>query len=63
MHSIYYRKTYQYSLQKKKKVNDVNSRGLKRQYENKDKISNQQKLYYEENRDKLLQKPKIRYVI
>ena len=29
-------------------------RGLKRYYENKDKISNQQKIYYEKNREKLL---------
>ena len=32
------------------------ARGLKRYYENKDKISNQQKLYYEKNRAKLLEK-------
>ena len=31
-------------------------RSMKRYYENKDKISNQHKLYYEKNRDKLLQK-------
>ena len=31
-------------------------RSTRRYYENKDKISNQQKIYYEENRDKLLQK-------
>ena len=31
-------------------------RGVKRYYDNKDKISNQQKVYYERNRDKLLQK-------
>ena len=31
-------------------------RGVKRYYDNKDKISNQQKIYYERNRDKLLQK-------
>ena len=30
------------------------ARGLKRYYENKDKISNQQKVYYEKNREKLL---------
>ena len=29
-------------------------RGLKRYYENKDKISNQQKTYYEKNREKIL---------
>ena len=29
-------------------------RGLKRYYENKDKISNQQKIYYEKNREKVL---------
>ena len=28
------------------------TRGIKRDYENKDKISNQQKLYYEKNREK-----------
>ena len=28
--------------------------GLKRYYENKDKISNQQKIYYEKNREKIL---------
>ena len=31
-------------------------RGAKRYYNTKDKISNQQKIYYEKNRDKLLQK-------
>ena len=30
------------------------ARGLKRYYENKDKISNQQKVYYEKNREKVL---------
>ena len=30
------------------------ARGLKRYYENKDKISNQQKVYYERNREKIL---------
>ena len=30
--------------------------GVKRYHNNKDKISNQQKIYYEKNRDKLLQK-------
>ena len=30
------------------------TRRLKRYYENKDKISNQQKVYYEKNREKLL---------
>ena len=30
------------------------TRGLKRYYENKDKISNQQKIYYEKNRNNLL---------
>ena len=34
---------------------------LKRYYENKDKISNQKKLYYEKNREKLLQKQNDRY--
>ena len=29
------------------------TRGLKRYYENKDKISNQQKVYYEKNREKI----------
>ena len=28
--------------------------GLKRYYENKDKISNQQEIYYEKNREKIL---------
>ena len=37
-------------------------RGLKRYYENKDKISNQQKIYYERNRDKLLQKQNNRSI-
>ena len=37
------------------------ARGLKRYYENKDKIPNQQKIYYEKNRDRiLLQKQKNR---
>ena len=31
-------------------------RGVKRYHNKKDKISNQQKIYYEKNRDKLLQK-------
>ena len=31
-------------------------RSTKRYYDNKDKISNQQKIYYEKNREKLLQK-------
>ena len=30
------------------------ARGLKRYYENKDKISNQQKIYYEKTRDRIL---------
>ena len=30
------------------------ARGLKRYYENKDKISNQQKAYYEKNRERIL---------
>ena len=30
------------------------ARGLRRYYENKDKISNQQKVYYEKNREKIL---------
>ena len=34
-------------------------RSTKRYYENKDKISNQQKLYYEKNRDVLLARSKI----
>ena len=32
---------------------------MKRYHENKDKLSNQRKLYYEKNRDKLLAKSKI----
>ena len=31
-------------------------RGVKRYYNNRDKISNQQKIYYEKSRDKLLEK-------
>ena len=39
------------------------SRGLKRYYENKDKISNQQKAYYEKKREKrLLQKKNNRCI-
>ena len=34
-------------------------RGMKRYYENKDKLSNQRKLYYEKNRDVLLAKSKL----
>ena len=30
------------------------TRGLKRYFENKDKISNQQKIYYEKNRERIL---------
>ena len=37
-------------------------RSSKRYYENKDEISNQQKFYYEKNRDKLLQKQNSRYI-
>ena len=33
---------------------------MKRYYENKDKLSNQRKLYYEENRDVLLAKSKLK---
>ena len=32
------------------------ARGLKRYYKNKDEISNQQKIYYEKNREKILLK-------
>ena len=35
------------------------ARGLKRYYENKDKISNQQQIYYEKNREKILLQKKI----
>ena len=39
------------------------TRGLKRYYKNKDKISNQQKLSYEKNREKkLLQKQNNRWI-
>ena len=52
---MYYRKTYKQLLQKYSECRDCNrARGLKRYYENKDKISNQQKTYYEKNREKLL---------
>ena len=34
-------------------------RSMKRYYENKNKLSNQRKLYYEENRDVLLAKSKL----
>ena len=34
-------------------------RNRKRYYENKDKLSNQRKIYYEKNRDVLLEKSKI----
>ena len=34
-------------------------RSMKRYYENKDKLSNQRKLYYEKNREMLLAKSKI----
>ena len=34
----------------------INKRGVKRYFNNKDRISIQQKIYYEKNRDKLLQK-------
>ena len=36
-------------------------RSLKRYYENKDKISNQKKFFYEKNREKLLRKQNDRY--
>ena len=39
------------------------TRGLKRYYDNKDKVSNQQKIYYEKNREKtLLQKQNNRRI-
>ena len=38
-------------------------RSFKRHYENKDKISNQQKIYYEKSGDELLQKQKKIYKI
>ena len=34
-------------------------RNMKRYYENKDKLSNQRKLYYEKNRDVLIAKSKL----
>ena len=34
-------------------------RSMRRYYENKDKLSNQRKLYYEKNRDLLLAKSKL----
>ena len=34
-------------------------RSMKRYYENKDKLSNQRKLYYEKNRDVILTKSKL----
>ena len=34
-------------------------KSMKRYYKNKDKLSNQRKLYYEKNRDKLLAKSKL----
>ena len=34
-------------------------RSVKRYYNNKDKISNQQKIYYEKNRDVLLERSKL----
>ena len=41
---------------------DCNSkRGLKRYYDKKNRISNQRKVYYEKNRDKLLQRQNDRY--
>ena len=46
-----------------KDVNSVISkRSVKHYYENKDKISNQQKICCEKNRDKLLQKQNDRYI-
>ena len=38
-------------------------RGVKRYYDNKDKISMQQKIYYEINRDKLLQNYRNKMII
>ena len=35
-------------------IDCIRARGLKRYYDNKDKISNQQKVYYEKNREKIL---------
>ena len=37
-------------------------RSLKRYHENKDKLSNQRKIYYEKNREKLLQKQNNRNI-
>ena len=38
------------------------NRCLKRYYQNKDKLSNQRKIYYEKNRERLLQKQNDRYI-
>ena len=38
------------------------NRSLKRYYENKDKISNQKKIYYEKNRENLLHKQNNRHI-
>ena len=42
-------------LKKYSECRDCNrARGLKRYYENEDKLSNQQKIFYEKNRDRIL---------
>ena len=40
----------------------ITKRSLKRYYEKKNEIPNSQKLYYEKNREKLLQKQNDRYI-
>ena len=47
-----------YNKYRESKQCDI-KRSMKRYYENKDKLSNQRKLYYEKNRDKLLAKSKL----
>ena len=44
---------------KYRECKQCNIRSMKRYYENKDKSSNQRKLYYKKNRDVLLAKSKI----
>ena len=59
---MYYRKNIEDFYNKYTECKVCNSnRSLKRYYENKDKLSNQRKIYYEKNREKLLQKQSNRY--
>ena len=63
MQSLYYRKNTEDFYNKYTECKICNSkRSLKSYYENKDKISNQKKLYCEKDREKLIPKQNDRYI-